>query len=110
MTHLWKRALVTGAAGIALAGGAGLATASPAAAAERNVLQCSAWISDDVAIGDCYNPGTQLHAFSVRAICGWAPDAYSNWIYVKPGTSAAVGVRCGPLSTGVGGVAIEYGG
>lgn len=76
MKSLWKRALVTGTAGIALAGGVGLATASPAAAAaaaEPNVLQCSTWIENNVAYGKCYNPGTQLHAFSVRAICGWAP-------------------------------------
>jgi hypothetical protein len=39
------------------------------------------------------------------------PDAYSNWVYVSPGTSSSIGVGCGaPWSTGVGGVAIEYGG
>ncbi|MDC0768497.1 hypothetical protein [Streptomyces sp. HD] len=111
MKSLWKRALVTGTAGIALAGGVGLATASPAAAAEGNVLQCNTWIADNVAYGNCYNPGTQLHAFSVRAICGWSADAYSNWVYVTPGTSSSIGIGCGaPWSTGVGGVAIEYGG
>ena len=110
MKILWKRALVTGTAGIALAGGVGLATASPAAAAEPNVLQCSTWIENNVAYGKCYNPGTQLHAFSVRAICGWAPDAYSNWVYATPGNTHSIGIGCGPLSTGVGGVAIEYGG
>ncbi|MER8226534.1 hypothetical protein ABTZ58_39900 [Streptomyces sp. NPDC094143] len=110
MKKLWKHAFVTGAAGITLAGGVGLATASPAAAAEPNVLQCSTWIANDVAYGQCHNPGTQMHAFSVRAICGWAPDAYTNWVYVWPGTTQYTGIGCGPLSTGVGGVAIEYGG
>ncbi|MFJ8542526.1 hypothetical protein ACIRFH_11010 [Streptomyces sp. NPDC093586] len=110
MKGLWKRALVTGAAGITLAGGIGLATASPAAA-EGNVLQCRTWIAGDLAYGECHNPGTQLHAFSVRAICGWAADKYSNWIYVSPRTTATAAVGCsGPLTTGVGGVAIEYGG
>ncbi|MZF87868.1 hypothetical protein [Streptomyces sp. SID5643] len=110
MKILWKRALATGAAGIALAGGAGLVTASPAAAAEGNVLRCSAWVADNRAYGECYNPGTQLHAFSVHAICGWSPDAYSNWAYVAPGGTTTVSIGCGPLSSGVGGVAIEYGG
>ncbi|MFC4468971.1 hypothetical protein ACFPH6_31375 [Streptomyces xiangluensis] len=110
MKSLWKRALVTGAAGIALAGGVGLVTASPAAAAEPNVLQCSTWIENDMAWGKCYNPGTQLHAFSVIAICGWGPDAYSSWVYVPPGNTYSKGIGCGPLTAGVGGVAIEYGG
>ncbi|GAA2531779.1 hypothetical protein GCM10010423_29130 [Streptomyces levis] len=110
MKKLSKRAFVTGAAGIALAGGVGLATASPAAAAEPNVLQCSTWIADDMAYGQCYNPGSQMHAFSVRAICGWAPDTYSNWVYVPAGATLYAGVGCGPYSTGVGGVGIEYGG
>lgn len=110
MKSLWKRALVAGTAGIALAGGIGLATASPAAA-EGNVLQCNTWIANDLAHGNCYNPGTQLHAFSVRAICGLSIDRYSNWVYVSPGTSSSIAVGCsGPITTGVGGVAIEYGG
>lgn len=110
MKSLYKRALVTGTAGIVLAGGVGLATASPAAA-EGNVLRCNTWIANDTAYGECYNPGTQTHAFSVRAICGWSVDGYSNWMYVPPGGTSSTGVGCdGPLTTGVGGVAIEYGG
>ncbi|MFF9455662.1 hypothetical protein [Streptomyces flaveolus] len=110
MKVLWKRALVTGAAAVALTGTVGLVTASPAAA-EGNVLQCHTWIAHDTAYGECHNPGTQPHAFSVRAICGWSVDSYSNWIHVSPGGTSSVGVGCsGPLTTGVGGVAIEYGG
>ncbi|MEU3660246.1 hypothetical protein AB0E77_10845 [Streptomyces sp. NPDC032940] len=110
MKALWKRALVTSGAAIALTGGVGLVTAAPAAA-EGNVLQCHTWIAGDWGHGECYNPGTQTHAFSVRAICGWSVDSYSNWMYVTPGGTSSTAARCsGPLTTGVGGVAIEYGG